>query len=921
MVLGAPMGVCVNCAAPIAKGMFSGGMRAETMLSAMISSPTLNVIVLTMAFSILPFYLAITKFALSMIVIIIGVPVLCRLLPAKDLQLPPDDQRRCALSENLRIEERENFQTSAKKFAQDFLSDLVYILKMTVPLMVLAGFLGAIVATLIPIEFLNTLKFSLIGLVLIAIVGTFLPVPIAFDVVICGALLAAGLNVGYVMTLLFTLGVISIYSLFIVTQSLSLRAAALLSILIITIGVSSGLAINFWHQHQVEKALDVLTASNTKTNSSSTQSALPSPPQGQMTKSTPATGLEGTQTAQLEIKRLPFRPASRAGEKLFTQMEAHHIGIDQPIEFSFKDMWPPFWEGRSIAAGDIDRDGDTDIVIASTRNGAHIYFNDGTGQFDRKLMALDTLKDWPVFNAALVDINNDGWLDIFLATYQKGNFVLWNDHGNFTSDNKTSVINRPDAILSLALSFGDINQDGYLDAALGNWAAGWYRRVPGEESRNRVIFNDAGKMTGADYTDLPGIPGETLSILLSDINNDRHTDLLVGNDFEIPDVYYFGDGTGNLTQIKKQDDIIPLTTTTTMAIKNHDLDNDLVPEIYLAQIAGRSSGISDRLNMQPIEQYCDNIERDQDKQICQDNMDVKKWYKAGNNFDPTYAGKCLELDTPLQAECKAMLIKDLAIQKEDPSLCGIIPQNQPQAIAYCRIHFKPARPLLQREIDESYPQIKQRNVLLKRQTDDRYRDISVERRLEVGGWSWDTKIADFDNDEWADVYIVNGTWVPNEVTPSNMYFSNNGSGYFDEQAQEAGLVDHLITAAATTLDIDHDGDLDIISVPVNGPVKIALNNSQSTSMISFQLSDEIGNYYGVGAKITITYGPDDSHYQMREIQLGGGFQSFDAPIANFGLGKHDTINSIVIDWADGSQSTIRDPLSAGATYHISRSKL
>ena len=63
MFLGAPLGVCVNCAAPIARGLFQGGSRAETTLSAMMASPTLNVVVLTMAFSLLPFYIAITKIA------------------------------------------------------------------------------------------------------------------------------------------------------------------------------------------------------------------------------------------------------------------------------------------------------------------------------------------------------------------------------------------------------------------------------------------------------------------------------------------------------------------------------------------------------------------------------------------------------------------------------------------------------------------------------------------------------------------------------------------------------------------------------------------------------------------------------------------------------------------------------------------
>lgn len=52
--VGMPLGVCVNCAAPIAKGMFAGGARAETTLAAMIASPTLNIVVLTMLFGLFP---------------------------------------------------------------------------------------------------------------------------------------------------------------------------------------------------------------------------------------------------------------------------------------------------------------------------------------------------------------------------------------------------------------------------------------------------------------------------------------------------------------------------------------------------------------------------------------------------------------------------------------------------------------------------------------------------------------------------------------------------------------------------------------------------------------------------------------------------------------------------------------------------
>src|SRR5690242_12392133 len=90
LALGAPLGVCVNCAAPIAKGMFSSGARVETALSAMVASPTLNIVVVAMAFSILPFYVAMTKLVLSIFIILIGVPLVVRMLPAAQRRLAAD---------------------------------------------------------------------------------------------------------------------------------------------------------------------------------------------------------------------------------------------------------------------------------------------------------------------------------------------------------------------------------------------------------------------------------------------------------------------------------------------------------------------------------------------------------------------------------------------------------------------------------------------------------------------------------------------------------------------------------------------------------------------------------------------------------------------------------------------------------------
>ncbi len=889
LAMGAPLGVCVNCAAPIAKGLYSSGLRAEATLSAMIASPTLNIIVLTMLFSLFPVYMALAKIGLSLAVILIAVPLICRLLPEAQLQREPNIPEPTGWD---LPQPQESIFTALTGFTRSYAANLWFIIKTTVPLMLLAGLLGATAGTLLPQDLIVGLTFSLGIVLLVAVVGTFLPVPIAFDVVVAGALLSGGLAHGYVFTLLFTLGSFSIYSFLIVASTISMRAALLLAATIFGIGTAGGIAVNAYHSWQSDRALEMLLSAE--------RALLPA--------------AQAAETPRITVEAKPFAPRSPATDTVFERVEAINIGIDKPLEFSMKDMWPPYWEGRSLSTGDIDQDGDLDLVIASTEAGLYLYANDGAGQFTRFDWDIGTIADLDVFNAALVDLDNDGWLDLFLATYVDGNMVIRNDQGILDLANPQPVKNRDDAMLSMALSFADADRDGDLDVALGNWAAGWYRRIPGEESRNRIIFNDGG-LTGEKFTELPGLPGETLSILFSDIDMDGAADLLVGNDFELPDYVYMGDGAGGFTAITRDQGKIPHTTNTTMAIRTGDLHNDGMPELYFAQIAGRSSGVSDTLKMQPLEAYCDSVVDPDAKALCIRNMEIKTWYRSGNRFDPTYASKCAELTGDLQAECKAILIKDLAIQRDDASICSLIPAAHPQPKVLCEIHFRPFEAPLMSVFDTTIPQIMQANVLLSA-TGSGYEDTAKAEGLDVGGWSWDVKIGDFDNDGWQDVYIVNGTWVPNEVSPSNLFFHNRGEAGFVEASGPFGLEDYLMTAAAVAFDMDNDGDLDVITQPVNGPVQLFRNGSQTGNALAVGLRDAQGNSHGLGAKVWVTL--EDGTKMMRELQSGGGFMSFDAPIAHFGLGETESVAEIAIDWVTGPRTVVEGPLEAGATYTISR---
>ena len=186
VLIGAPLGVCVNCAAPIAYGMSKHGMRKGTSLATMFASPTLNIIVLVMTFSLLPLYMAVTKLAATLLFLLLVLPLLLRFAdrdneltdPAPALQ--PDS---CAVPPAA----PEPWSLALRGLTGDLWRNFLFIVVRTVPLMLLAGLLGAAMANLVPFESLSGWQVSFAAMALVALLGTFAPVPIAFDVVVVQA--------------------------------------------------------------------------------------------------------------------------------------------------------------------------------------------------------------------------------------------------------------------------------------------------------------------------------------------------------------------------------------------------------------------------------------------------------------------------------------------------------------------------------------------------------------------------------------------------------------------------------------------------------------------------------------------------------------------------------------------------------------
>jgi uncharacterized membrane protein YraQ (UPF0718 family) len=223
MLTGAPLGVCANCVAPIGKGMYLSGTKMETVLATMFSSPSLNVVVVAMLFSLFPLHIVAVKLFLTFAFILLGIPLLVY-LHGNTKEEPTVGN--CKFSPKASAP-NSTWYTAFRQTGALYLQNLWFIAWRTVPLMFVAGALGATLMEVIPSSLWSTPP-TLPLLILISLAGTFLPVPIAFDVALSYTLYAAGAPTVIVVTLLFTLGIYSVYSGIIVATTISKKMAGVL---------------------------------------------------------------------------------------------------------------------------------------------------------------------------------------------------------------------------------------------------------------------------------------------------------------------------------------------------------------------------------------------------------------------------------------------------------------------------------------------------------------------------------------------------------------------------------------------------------------------------------------------------------------------------------------------------------------------
>lgn len=928
--LGAPLGVCINCATPIMRGMHAGGSRLETSMAAMFASPAFNVIVVSMVFAFFPLHMAISKILFSLALILVGVPLIIRALGLSNVNSE-------VMADKLVCENGDGSKPKAYGWVDsaiwtltNYLKNLWKVFYMTVPFMVLAGFLGAVILHFLPVDWFQqitpanpNLVTVMLMMLAIAFVGTFLPIPMAMDVLLAAALFSAGVPVHFVMPLLFTAGIYSIYPLLIISKDISPKLGFTFYGVVTALGFLAGMIayqMEKAHHYEMEHFFVQELAHGDPT---------PADPAPETPTGTPAdtvlaslAGKEQTWNSVspenaptgITIQSSPYLPSDHNTGSGFARSRGTELGIDAPY-FNTTDKLMTFLGvyKRGIASGDVHGDGWPDLLVAGDHSmgRAYLYANQ-QGQFVHQELDFGDLASAPVIDLALVDLDNDGWLDIYFTTFEDGVWFWKNQDGKFLPGGMKLLYQNPDATVA-ATGFGDLNHDGRLDLVLGNWTYSWgiaFVEGTSISSRNVVLWSQPDG-TYKEET-LPGEPGETLSILISDLNGDTYEDVLIGNDFDEPDEVYLGNAEGTLTMVNKLNGPIPVTTTFTMSYDSADLNNDLRPEIFGANIA--IGGVNRRgknsvLALDAWETFDDPDLQEEHSLYMRKIAMMLPWQKPSTWRQMN--------DARVKENSLATHVFLSSLRRNHREWLDFVPPHREdlQTVAH-RGKIELYRPTNE-ELATEIPQVQQRNVLLS-PVGARYQDTTKDWGLEFTGWTWNAKFADLNNDSWQDLYLVNG-YLSDRRRETNRLFLNQAGETMKDVTKDAHLTDYLATSSYTYVDYDFDGDLDIVYVPIDGPLQVCENQYEQRQSIRFQLRDDTGNAYAIGAKVQIHYGESESLGQMRELRWSGGYSSFDAPEAHFGLGEEQSVSKVVITWPDKSTTTLDGPFEAGHCYRVSRS--
>ncbi len=582
--------------------------------------------------------------------------------------------------------------------------------------------------------------------------------------------------------------------------------------------------------------------------------------------------------------------ASKKTPALFETVNADSSGIDFRNDIKTSDSLNIFsfeyiYNGGGVGIGDFNSDGLPDIFFVGNMVPSKLYINQGNFHFKdiTASSGINTSGGWS-FGVSVVDINQDGLPDIYVcaggpkspdSVYHNKLFINQgkDSKGDPFFKEMSAEYGLRDQGQSIQAAFFDYDHDGDLDMYLVK--GGGFDRSPivphtilkdgSAKNTDKLYRSDWDSALGhpvfTDVSKQAGIleEGFGLGISLLDINDDGWLDVYVTNDYLTSDLLYINNRDGTFTESLKK--YFRHTSHFAMGNDVGDINNDTLPDIMA-------------VDMLPTSHY--------DRMLM---------------FGP----------------------------------------NQ-----YDKFHYA---------INNGYAYQYMRNTLQLNNGAGKFSEIGQLAGIYKTGWSWSILFADLDNDQFQDIFITNGfgkditdldfvkfrsNYVVQPGTTAadrilmdsladrkgtklaNFVYKNTGDLRFKNMTEPWGFSKPLYSNGAAYVDLDNDGDLDLVVNNIDDPAAVYRNRTREKDTLSganyikIKLAGAKENRDALGAKLIIHYA---GKTQMRMQSVVRGFESTVEDVVHFGLGSYRRVDTLDVRWPDGLQ-TMYTGLAANQTLTI-----
>ncbi len=578
---------------------------------------------------------------------------------------------------------------------------------------------------------------------------------------------------------------------------------------------------------------------------------------------------------EVKEKQTPENKTNTLPAKLFESVSSSASGITFINELVETKSYNYFkynysYIGGGVAAADFNNDGLQDLFFTSNSRESKLYLNKGDFKFD-DITAKAGINPPSGFNTGVtvVDINQDGYLDIYLCRggYQqdKNKFanLLYINNGDLTFTEKAKDYGLADTNRTIQATFFDYDNDNDLDVYISNTPdvigkskilnldeIGENPETYNQKGSDRLYendgnghFNDISKKAGIKY-DL----GFGLNPQVCDLNNDGWLDIYVCNDFNIPDFVYINNGNGTFSESREQ--LFKHMSFNSMGSDFTDINNDGLLDLMTLDMNPEDYVRSKTtMAMTSISRFEQMVNADYHYQYMHNMLQL-------NNGNGTFS--------------------------EISKLSGMADTDWSWA-------------LLSADFDlDGYNDIYITNGV--------YRDV-----MDRDAHSETLKILRANRRKPTEEDFLQFTKMMPQQKINNFFYRNNGDLTFENTSQKWFNSTPTFSNGAVYSDLDNDGDLDIVVNNINEEASVLKNNAINNKLgqyLKIKLKGPQKNSNGLGA--TIKLYQKDSIIQTRQLVNTRGFLSSVSNVIHFGIPNHVAIEKIEIYWLDGKYQELQD---------------